>query len=94
MSPSELKQAVNQAGHESHFFDRDAMKFFGDSMRNFGVSAATITSEYDADGNYIKGGCQVECWELYRKRPVKHGLQSSHYFAKASMRIVFEEVAS
>lgn len=89
MTPSELKHAVNQAGHESHFFDRDAMKFFGDTMKNYGVRSVSITSDYDADGNYAKAGARLECWELYRRRAVKHGLKSSHYFAKASLRKVF-----
>jgi hypothetical protein len=28
-------------------------------------------------------------WELYRKRPVKHGLQSSAYFDKQTFQRVF-----
>jgi len=62
MTPSELKHHVEQTG--SHHFDRKTMKFFGDTMRNYGVRDA---------GQY---------WELYRKRPVKHGLSSSMYFDK------------
>jgi hypothetical protein len=27
-----------------------------------------------------------DCWELYRRRPVKHGLRSSHWFDKQTFR--------
>lgn len=72
MKPSELKAAILAADPDNHFFDRGAMRFFGDSMANYGVRSVTV------------GG--VEAWELYRRRPVRHGLQGSHYFAKASAR--------
>lgn len=34
MTPSELKYQVEQTG--SNFFDRKTMKFFGDTMKNYG----------------------------------------------------------
>lgn len=68
MNASELKYHVG-----GNFFSRSSMKFFGDTMKNYGVRSATITT-YD-DSN-------VECWELYRKHAVKHGLKSSAYFDK------------
>lgn len=81
MKPSELKAAVLAADPDNHFFDRGAMRFFGDSMSNYGVRSVTVQAG-DA-------GLTVEAWELYRRRPVKHGLQGSHYFAKASARVVY-----
>ena len=63
MTSSELKYNVEKT--DSYFFTRKTMKFFGDTMRNYGVRS------YDAN-----------TWELYRKRPVKHGLCSSAYFDK------------
>jgi hypothetical protein len=36
-TPSEIKYAVQNSPHESHFFDRKTMQFFGDTMRNFGT---------------------------------------------------------
>ena len=72
MTPSELKYNVSQTG--SCFFHRDSMRFFGDTMRNYGVRAAVL------DG--------VEVWELYRKRPVKCGLRSSAYFNRATFERV------
>lgn len=92
MTPSELKYHVENAGHESHYFARRSMKFSGDTMRNYGVRSATVHTAYDAQGNYTGNhteGVPVECWELYRKRPVKHGLQSSAYFAKETFMRVF-----
>ena len=40
MTPSELKQNVEAAGHEPYFFVYKTMKFFGDSMKNYGVRSA------------------------------------------------------
>ncbi len=71
MTTSELKYQVGQ-GQDRLFFTRDTMKFFGDTMRNYGVRDAS------------------DSWELYRKQPVKHGLQSSAYFDKETFRRVFK----
>ena len=90
MTPSQLKAAVEAAGHESHFFDRSTMKFFGDTMRNYGVRSTTITCNYNQQGQYVEGGVRVEVWELYRKAPVKHGFQAPAYFDKVSFKRVFE----
>lgn len=68
MSPSELKYQVEQANSNSFFFTRKTMKFFGDTMKNYGVRDA---------GSH---------WELYRKRPVKHGLYKSVYFNKVTFK--------
>lgn len=78
MTPSELKQKVNEAGHDSHFFDRDTMRFFGDTMANYRVRSATVT----------KRGEAVEVWELCRRRPVKGGRTGSAYFD----RVTFKQV--
>jgi len=66
MTPSELKYQHETTHPDSHFFDRKIMKFFGDTMKNYGVRSCG------------------ECWELYRKRPVKSGLRGSAYFNKAT----------
>ena len=92
MTPSELKYHVEQRDDEAHFFTRKTMSFFGDTMRNFGVCRATVKTEYDASGNYIGAdGELVECWELYRKRAVKHGNSGSFYFACDDYRRVHAE---
>ena len=90
MTPSELKVAVEAAGHESHFFDRSTMKFFGDTMKNYGVRERLIQCDYDRAGNYVEGGTTVKVWELYRKHPVKHGLQKSAFFDAGTFERVFE----
>jgi hypothetical protein len=72
MTPSELKRNVER-GADGHFFTRNNMKFAGDTMRNYGVRAKPVTIE-----TYSYG--EVQCWELYRKKPVKHGLADSAYF--------------
>ena len=80
MTPSELKYQVEQAQNEPHFFTRSTMKFFGDSMRNYGVRVGMVTSNYNTNGEYVPEGVTVKVWELYRKNPVKHGLHDSAYF--------------
>jgi len=69
MRASELKRNVKRTG--SYFFDKKSMDFFGDRMANYGVRKVVITNCQHLD---------IECYELHRKRAVKHGLQASHYF--------------
>ena len=80
MTPSELKCKLVEFNPHSHMFDRKTMKFFGDTMRNFGVRSAEVKT-FD--------GTVVECWELYRKRPVNNGLQTSHHFNKITFNHVY-----
>ena len=83
MNPSALKYQVEIHGEEPHFFDRKSMQFFGDSMRNYGVRKATITMNLQGEN--------VEVWELYRKRPVLHGLSDSAYFRADTFVRCFKE---
>ncbi len=83
MTASELKYQVEKAGNEPHFFTRSTMLFFGDRMSNYGVRKATVT-------NYL--GESIEAWELYRRRPVKHGLMDSAYFDSKTYSRVFPKV--
>ena len=76
MTPSELKANILVHDPDSRFFDRKTMKFFGDTMRNYGVRKTEI------DG--------VAVWELFRKRPVKHGRQNSAFFSTTDFQQVFE----
>jgi hypothetical protein len=92
MTPSELKYNVER-GQDRFFFTRETMKFFGDTMRNYGVrDGGTIPYHWDDDGNnYSETPRTIEVWELYRKHPVKHGLDTSAYFDKKTFRRVFKE---
>ena len=76
MTPNELKANILAHDLDSHFFDRKTMKFFGDTMRNYGVRKTEIEG--------------VDVWELYRKSPVKHGLKSSAFFRVTDFQQVFE----
>lgn len=82
MTPSELKAQLERRGTETHFFSRRNMKFAGDTMRNYGVCSAVITTN--------SGEENVECWEVYRRRPVKHGLQASAFFRKDDLTQTFK----
>jgi hypothetical protein len=72
MTASELKRKVGRSGNERYFFTRDTMKFFGDTMRNYGVRGPFIIV------NNL--GKKVSVMELYRKKAVKYGLSNSAYF--------------
>ena len=82
MTSSDLKYKIEQSGHELYFFSRETMTLFGDSMRNYGVRESVIDT-YSAQ--------QVPVYELFRRRPVKHGLQSSAYFRRDTLTRVFPE---
>ena len=72
MTPAALKERVS-TGKDSHFFERSSMKFFGDTMANYGVRAGLVTVT-------TSSGVTHQCYELYRKQPVKQGLKSSAFF--------------
>ena len=98
MTPSDLKYNVQINNTENHHFDRSSMKFFGDTMANYGVRSAVVNTNYNADGMWIgehvgnvvgESGVPVEVWELYRKRAVKYGLKDSVCFAKDTFKRVY-----
>lgn len=69
---SDLKWHMEQSGNEPHFFTRATMRFFGDRMSNYGVRRCYVRTYSDPE--------PVPCFELYRRRPVKHGLDTSAFF--------------
>lgn len=89
MTPSELKSELESRGTERYYFTRETMKAFGDRMSNYGVRKSTILANFAPDGTYHKDGVSREVWELYRKRPVKHGNTSSAYFDCDTFNRVF-----
>ena len=46
MTASELKYQVEVSGNEPHYFTRSTMKFFGDTMRNYGVRSGEVTADF------------------------------------------------
>lgn len=78
---SDLKFAVETSGHEPHFFTRGTMKFFGDRMANYGIRQPREI--------VTQSGDTVRAYELVRRRPVKHGLQSSAWFHAETFARVF-----
>jgi len=76
MSPSQLKNLHLNNFPNSTFFNRTNLRMTGDSMSNYAVRGYAI-----GDG--------VECWELYRKKPVKLGRTASAYFDKATYKQLF-----
>ena len=73
MNATELKFNYIQKNQTNYFFDRKSMKFFGDTMRNYGVCSKPVIIKSHS-------GNSVECWELFRKKPVIGRLKSSSFF--------------
>jgi hypothetical protein len=71
MRPCELKRNAERSDLGKLFFVRETMKFFGDTMANYGVRDAG------------------DSWELHRKRPVRNGLRSSHFFNKLTFELIY-----
>lgn len=82
ITPADLKYLVENRGKESHFFSRENMRFSGDTMRNYGVRSQPVIVQTYAG--------PVLSWELYRKRPVKHGLFDSAFFDVQTLGQVFQ----
>lgn len=80
MTPSALKFHIEQANPQSRYFCRENMRFAGDRMSNYGVRETTIDTWTEE---------AVPVYELYRRKPVKHKLQSSAYFRKATFEQTF-----
>jgi len=78
MTKTELKYKVIDTG--SSFFDRSSMKFFGDTMANYGCRDGDKIDTYSEKG--------IKVWELYRRHAVKHGLNDSAYFRKDNFQRV------
>ena len=63
MTVNELKRQVKKHNPQSHFFDRETMRAFGDTMRNYGVKMVEVELDdaFDQDGRRIV----ASVWELY-----------------------------
>jgi hypothetical protein len=69
---SDLKFEIERLHPDSKFFSRGNMKFFGDTMRNYGVRQPRKIVDISGD--------ERMAYELYRKQPVMHGLSESRFF--------------
>lgn len=84
MTVAELKEKVE--GLKSPFFSRNNMRFSGDTLGNYGVRPKPVTLHCSA-------GDVALVWELYRRRPVKHGLQAPAFFCADTFHQRHGEVA-
>lgn len=88
MTPSELKYELQKRGN-SHFFDRETMKTWGDTMRNFGCRSAVVKTRFSPDQMHTTEPREVEVWELYQKRPTNgNTVAHSYYFSKGDFKCV------
>ena len=72
MTAYNLRQEYIENNPNGKFFTPENMAHMGDSMDNYGVRSA---------------GRNDEAWELYRKRPVNGGIQTSAYFCKTTYQM-------
>jgi hypothetical protein len=82
MTVEELRYHIEQSGKNPYFFAQKTMKFFGDTMGNYGVREAKVETRLWEEGKGYGDKVIVDVWELYRKRAVKQGLVTSAYFRK------------
>jgi hypothetical protein len=68
MTASKLKHLYQRNHPNGHFFDRKTMRFFGDTMANFGVLDGGKRELATALGVET-----TEVWVLYRKRSTVRG---------------------
>lgn len=68
---SQLKAAYEEANPGGCYFTRGNMRFFGDTMSNYGVTGPIKMT--------VRGEERL-VYELYRRKPVKEGFQFSAYF--------------
>ena len=80
MTASELKRQYELNNPNGHFFDRKTMRFFGDTMANYGVESAMAHDPETAE--------LIPVWSLYRKRPVKCGLIGARCFTQDGFRLL------
>lgn len=86
MTAYELKVLYYQNNPGGHYFGRKTMRFFGDTMHNFGVRDAGMVKVMDYESGKIK---EIEAVMLYRKRPVNGGLHGDvDYFRKDTGQVV------
>lgn len=81
LTPYELKYKILAADPTNHFFDYKTMRFFGDTMKNFGCRIAVIK---------IIGETK-EVYELYRIKAVKGRLKSSFFFDPETFKKVYPD---
>jgi hypothetical protein len=81
MTKYELKEKVQATG--IYFFERDSLRFFGDTMKNYGVRSAVVDTYTQV---------KIDCWELYRIHPVKNWNQKSTYFRKSDFERVYPKI--
>ena len=84
MTPSELKYNVEYSNHEPYYFTRRTVKFFGDTMANFGCYSDKIV-----DNRTEK---PVDVWVLYRKHRTSKGAPCGpcSYWDKQTFKRVFK----
>ena len=85
MTVSELKRLYEAGNPKGFFFRHKTMRFFGNTLKNFGVRDGGKIRAWTKDGIVT-----VEVWDLYWKRPVNGGLHGHcAYFRKDNFHEVF-----
>ncbi len=72
-TPKDLK---NMLPEDNYYFAKESMRFFGDTMANYGIKKHTVSGEL-----YI---------ELRRKKPVIHGMKDSAWWKMDNGKVVMK----
>lgn len=80
MTSSELRHEIETKRPDSRFFSLNNMRFSGDTMKNYGVRGPM-----EIETRYGK----VVAYELYRRKPVKHGVCEAAYFNAITLEQVW-----
>jgi hypothetical protein len=78
----QLAEHVRNSRHDSRFFTKNTMNFFGDSFANYEVTGPLPIQS---------GGETVFVYKLSRKRAVKHGLKHDTFFHADFFNRVFQD---
>jgi hypothetical protein len=85
MTAYELKALHHKNFPDGHYFDRRTMRFFGDTMKNFGVYNVGMVKVLDS--GEIR---EVDAVMLYRKRPVNGGMHGdTDLFNKETGQVIY-----
>lgn len=86
MTVYELKRLYYLNNPDGHYFDRETMRFFGDSMRNFGLRDVGKIKRL----NFTSGEAEeIDAVLLYRRHPVNGGLHGDmDFFRKDTGQVV------
>ena len=94
MTAKQLRDTYTAANPNSPFFAKATMRHWGDTMANYGCRAVLVQAYNGPEVTLldtIYGTPMPElfpAYELFRRRPVKHGNQHSAIFTRNGLKLI------